>query len=149
MPDRPLCVLHVPAGVGGHAIGLARAERELGLDSRVIAFDPPPFGYAADEVLFADVRPLRREFRRWSFLRRALREADVIHFNFGSAILPRYWPSAHRNLRTVYGLYARLVEGRDLRALRRAGKGIVVTYQGDDARTAASLRVRVDADWID
>src|SRR5207244_12379280 len=39
--------------------------------------------------------------------------------------------------------------GRDLRALRRAGKGIVVTYQGDDARTAASLRIRVDADWID
>jgi hypothetical protein len=143
MPDRPIRVLHVPAVVGGHAIGLARAERELGLDSRVVAFDLPPFGYVADEVLFADVSPLRREFRRWSFFRRALREADVIHFNFGSTILPRYWPSVHRGTRAVYGLYARLVEGRDLRALRRAGKGIVVTFQGDDARQESGLKLRV------
>src|SRR5439155_12152710 len=99
MPDRPLCVLHLPAGVGGHAIGLARAERELGLDSRGVAFEPPPFGYVPDEVLFFGAGPFRRELRRWSFLRRALRDADVVHFNFGSAMLLRYWPSAHRGVR--------------------------------------------------
>jgi glycosyltransferase involved in cell wall biosynthesis len=143
-------VLHVPAVVGGHAIGLARAERELGLDSIVVSFDAPPFGYAPDEVLFSKSRSLTREVRRWTFLRRALREADVVHFNFGSTILPRYWPSVHdAGARRLYGMYARLVEGRDLAALRRAGKGIVVTYQGDDARTAHTLRARVDTDWID
>jgi glycosyltransferase involved in cell wall biosynthesis len=143
-------VLHVPSVVGGHAIGLARAERDLGLDSRVIAFEPPPFGYEPDEVLFAGAGPLRREQRRWGFLRRALRDADVVHFNFGSTIVPRYWPSAHsRGARRLYGLYARVVEGRDLAALRRAGKGIVVTYQGDDARTAATLETRVREAWMD
>jgi hypothetical protein len=131
-------------------VGLARAEREVGLDSRVIAFEPPPFGYEPDEVLFAGAGPVERERRRWAFLRRALREADVVHFNFGSTILPRYWPSAHaRGARRLYGLYARVVEGRDLAALRRAGKGIVVTYQGDDARTAHMLRARVSDDWVD
>jgi glycosyltransferase involved in cell wall biosynthesis len=150
VPARALRVLHVPAVVGGHAIGLARAERELGLDSIVVSFDAPPFGYSPDEVLFSRSRSLTREIRRWTFLRRALREADVVHFNFGSTILPRYWPSVHgTGMRRLYGLYARLVEGLDLAALRRAGKGIVVTYQGDDARTAQSLRARVDAAWID
>jgi len=151
MPDRPLRVLHVPAVVGGHAIGLARAERELGLDSRVVAFDPPPFSYVPDEVLFSGAGPCRRELRRWSFLRRALRDADVVHFNFGSTILPRYWPSAHRGIRRPYGGYARLVEGFDLRVLRRAGKGIVVTFQGDDARQEVGLRRRVPDEhgkWI-
>ena len=150
MSRRPLRILHVPAVVGGHAVGLARAERELGLDSRVIAFEPPPFGYEPDEVLFAGAGPVERERRRWAFLRRAVREADVVHFNFGSTILPRYWPSAHtRGARRLYGLYARVVEGQDLAALRRAGKGIVVTYQGDDARTAHMLRARVSDDWVD
>ena len=143
-------MLHVPAVVGGHAVGLARAERELGLDSRVVAFEPPAFGYEPDEVLFAGAGSIGREWRRWGFLRRALREADVVHFNFGSTILPRYWPSAHgKGARMLYGLYARIVEGRDLGALRRAGKRIVVTYQGDDARTAPTLRARVREAWVD
>jgi hypothetical protein len=34
----------------------------------------------------------------------------------------------------VYERYARLVEFRDLPLLKRAGKRVVVTYQGDDAR---------------
>lgn len=143
MPSRPLRILHVPTVVGGNAIGLARAERRLGLDSLVVAFEPPPFGYEPDEVLFAGAGRIRRELRRWGCLRRALRIADVVHFNFGSTILPRFWPSQHGGARTVYGLYARLVEGRDLALLRRAGKGIVVTFQGDDARQEEGLRARV------
>jgi glycosyltransferase involved in cell wall biosynthesis len=151
--ERPLRVLHCPAVVGGHSAGLARAERALGLDSRAIGFEPPPFGYEVDEVLFQGGSPVGRELRRLRFLARTLREADVVHFNFGTSILPRYWPSAHgAGVRRVYGLYARLLEGRDLPWLRRAGKAVFVTFQGDDVRRAASLRTRLPeghAAWVD
>ena len=46
-----LRVLHAPTAVGGHPGGLARAERELGLDSRSVSLFPHPFGYDVDEVL--------------------------------------------------------------------------------------------------
>ena len=44
-------VLHVPAAVGGNPQGLARAEREIGLDSLSVVLDASPFGYPADFVL--------------------------------------------------------------------------------------------------
>ena len=43
-------MLHAPTAVGGHPSGLAAAERELGLESTVLAVDEPPFGYAVDRV---------------------------------------------------------------------------------------------------
>jgi hypothetical protein len=55
---------------------------------------------------------------------RALSWADVVHFNFGSSIVPR----ALRNV--------------DLPVLRRAGKVVAVTFQGDDARLGAEVRAR-------
>jgi glycosyltransferase involved in cell wall biosynthesis len=130
----PLRVLHLPHNVGGHPSGLARAERELGVDSRAISFHAMNAATPADEVLLADgAGRARRELRRWGLLVRALREADVVHFNFGESILPRSYP-ARSPARRLYALYARGVEFRDLGWLRRAGKAVFVTYQGDDAR---------------
>ena len=136
-------VLHCPTTVGGHPQGLAAAERRLGLDSRSVAFAPDPYGYPVDEILFEPGRGvLRWELRRWSFLREALRDYDVIHFNFGTTIAPNYVPRSARaltpndptRLGTIHGAYARLLELRDLPLFRRAGKTIVVTFQGGDAR---------------
>jgi hypothetical protein len=148
----PIRVLHCPETVGGNPGQLARAERALGLDSVSIAFDNRPFAYEVDEVLWQPGDgPLRHELKRWSLLRRALRDFDVVHFNFGSSIMPRRvpllpepQPPVGAPLRVAYGLYARLVELRDLPLLRRAGKGIVVTYQGDDARQGDDSRERYD-----
>jgi glycosyltransferase involved in cell wall biosynthesis len=132
---RPLRVLHTPHAVAGHAAGLAAAERELGLDS--------------DHVVLG-AAGARRELRRWQLLARALRDYDVVHFNFGATFLPRRWPSVHRGRRAPYGAYARLVALRDVDLLRRAGKAVFVTYQGDDVRTAESLRNRLhDSAWLD
>jgi glycosyltransferase involved in cell wall biosynthesis len=113
----PLRVLHVPDAVGGNPPGLARAERELGLESVSVVFAQSPFGYAVDEVL----RPpgtgrLRYAARRARLLVRALRDFDVVHFNFGGSLLPA--PLAHR----------------ELPMLRAAGKVVAVTFQGDDVR---------------
>lgn len=117
--ERQLTALHVPAAVGGHPPHLARAERELGLDSRCVTVDPPPFGYAVDEVLFRGSRA-GRELRRWRLLLKAFTGVDVVHFNFGSSLVPP--------------LYGRLLAFRDVPLLRRAGKAVFVTFQGDDAR---------------
>ena len=136
---RPLRVLHCPYSVGGNAAGLVAAERELGLDSRSVVFEPSPFGYAADSVLREDgVGRARFELRRLGLLRRALRQADVVHFNFGSTILPL--PARGPGASRAYEFYGRLARGLDLALLSRRGKGIVVTFQGDDVRQGNVLR---------
>ncbi len=91
---RPLRVLHVPGATGGHPQGLARAERELGLDSRSIVFEASPFGYEADEVVLGLSPSLaeraRLEAYRFRLLARALAGAyDVVHYNFGQSLFPR------------------------------------------------------------
>lgn len=128
--------------MGGNAPGLARAEREVGLASWAVAFGDSPYGYKPDEVLRSnDDCRLILEIRRWRLLWRALRDFDIVHFNFGQSIMPaRVFPSmATHQVKSrlklqAYQIYARLFELRDLPLLRRAGKGIVVTFQGDDAR---------------
>jgi catechol 2,3-dioxygenase-like lactoylglutathione lyase family enzyme len=128
--------------VGGHAAGLAAAERELGIDSRTIVFTPSPFGYPVDEVVWeTDDQPLVLELKRWRLLARALREFDIVHFNFGSTIAPQRIPhdgpgveAATSAKDRAYRFYSALFEQFDLRLLTRAGKGIFVTFQGDDAR---------------
>ena len=113
-------------------MGLAHAERELGLDSRTLVLDEPPKGFEADQLLFPrGTGRLTREWRRWRFALRELRSFDVVHFNFGSTLMPTRHPDSHPALR----LYAALVEGGDLRWLPKR-IAVFVTYQGDDARQA-------------
>jgi hypothetical protein len=129
----------VPTATGGNPQSLARAERALGASSWAVTLAPPPFGYDCDEVLWREGDSLpRREFARWRLYRRALADYDVIHFNFGQSILT--WGGLFSNRATLGVLdrlllpFARHLELLDLPALRRAGKVIAVTYQGDDAR---------------
>lgn len=137
-----LRVLHCPTMVGGNPQGLAAAERKIGLDSWAVAFSESSFKYSSDEVLWSGKSSfLARELSRWGLLRRAIREFDIIHFNFGRSVMPHWVQGEERAkhirslyLRKIYGIYSRLFGLRDLPLLRRAGKGIVVTYQGSDAR---------------
>ncbi len=135
-------ILHCPTTVGGNPQGLARAERELGLLSWSIAFEQNYFLYDADETLrTAGQSPLITEFKRWWVLWRALKHFDILHFNCGLSIMPQPLPlnamllKKHHWLKLqVYNYYAQIFTLRDLPLLKRGGKGIVVTYQGDDAR---------------
>lgn len=140
-----LRVLHTPELVGGHASVLARVERELGLQSRCVSFWRHPFGYRHDEVLWErNDTVVVNELKRLKLLWRALREFDIVHFNFGMPILPRSADNAGRPggsaRRAVYNAYVRAVEFSDLSLLKKAGKGIFVTYQGDDARQGTYCR---------
>jgi len=135
-----LRILHTPTNTGNHPQGLARAERELGLESRCVQVFSTWLDYEADEVLArAGDGLLLVEARRWRLLLRALRQFDVVHFNFGSSLLPVAVPPAagsvaSRAFHVASRAYARTVGLRDLDLLHRAGKRIIVTYNGDDAR---------------
>ena len=118
---RPARILHAPWNIGGNPIGLSRAERELGFESRVLVLGAHEFGYEADIDL-----ELAGRGGRGVTVRRAiesLRELryDVIHFNFGQTI--HHWLDRRGRLHT------------ELPLLKRANrKRILATFQGDDAR---------------
>jgi len=130
-----LSVLHCPTTVGGNAQNLARVERFLGLDSRSVAFCQNYYNYAVDEVLWDErAGPLIQQRKCWELLLRAWRNFDVIHYNFGSSILPWSLRPQKRDLkrRVIRSGYVSLCRRVECRALRK--KVIAVTYQGDDAR---------------
>jgi glycosyltransferase involved in cell wall biosynthesis len=116
-------ILHAPADVGGHAAGLAAAERALGLHSDVAVFNAGPYGYTADFAFDLAGRPAwRRLGTRAGFMLRAVRDYDVIHFNFGQSLI---------TLRAAGHVL------NELPLLRRAGVTILVTFQGCDVRPQA------------
>ncbi|MBM3676819.1 MAG: glycosyltransferase family 4 protein [Actinobacteria bacterium] len=140
-------VLHVPTATGGHPTTLARAEREIGLESWSIVDQETYLAYPADEVVLRrDANRLWLELHRPGLLFRACRDFDVIHFNAGQTLMPQPMTrSAGRHAalpRALHRAYARVLEQRDLPLLRALGKAIVVTFQGDDARRGDVLATR-------
>jgi hypothetical protein len=138
---RRMRVLHCLSLIGGHPGQLAKAEREIGLDSRCVALTGSPYEYEADEILVSsDAGFRRREAARWRLLWRAMRWADVVHFNFGSTVMPRraaveeVQRSVLRARARSWLAYSWLFAQRDLPVFRAAGKVMAMTYQGNDAR---------------
>jgi hypothetical protein len=139
-PRRPLRVLHCPWNVAGQSAALAAGERELGLDSRSVVIQAA-VDFPADESLTQPgAGRLAAELAHYRLLWRALRWADIVHFNFGqSCLVPYAFPgfsglSLTRPWRWPLRAYARLVWLADLPILKAAGKKIFITWQGDDAR---------------
>lgn len=117
-------ILHAPSDVGGHAYELSRGERALGLTSDVAVLTAGPYGYGADIRLDLAGLPLWRAIRRRAaFARHALAHYDVIHLNFGHPIV------AVRRGPFVLS---------ELPLLKRAGKTVLVTFQGCDVRPQAA-----------
>lgn len=160
---RPIRVLHCPAMVGGNPQTLARAEREIGLESWAVSFYQSRIGYETDEVLWKEGdHPIICEAKRFWLLWRAIRDFDIIHFNFGQSIFPHqidFNPHSQNKLsawihnsygkyplwiQKAYNIYARVFELHDLYLLKKAGKGIVVTYQGNDARQSNFFRANFE-----
>jgi len=134
--SRPLRVLHCPSAVGGNPPALAREERNQGLDSRCVTFLGNPFGYPVDEDLASGKGRLERYAARFNLIRQSVACYDVVHFNFGTSLLPLAGadPSAGMIGHCRTRCWNALVAGLDLRLLRALGKTVFVTYQGDDAR---------------
>jgi hypothetical protein len=117
-------ILHAPADVGGHAYGLSRGERALGYESDVAVFSSGPFGYEADIRVDQTGEPAWRAVaQRAAFVRRAARDYDVIHLNFGQPIV------AVRRAGLILS---------ELPLLKRLNKTVLVTFQGCDVRPQAA-----------
>jgi hypothetical protein len=146
-PERRPRVLHCPWNIAGNPATLARFERLLSCDSRSVTLREMPYGFGADEVLLGPgLGPWQEEFRRLCLLYRALRDFDVIHYNFGQTILEystvpcldfgKPWAARH-NLLVLYRYLSWMADPAVLRLLNKV---IVMTYQGDDARQADYCR---------
>ena len=116
-------ILHAPTTTGGNAFGLSQAERALGLDSDVIVYDRSLLNYKGEARLDLSGYPKAiRALKQFGLFMKVLREYDVLHFNFGSALLGFGW----------FDLFS-----MELSLYKRAGKKIIVTYNGCDARQKA------------
>lgn len=112
-------VLHAPVEVAGQAALSAFGLRELGVPSRAFA-RPHQFAYA----IGPDIVPGPT---RLDWLRAALRAAprsDVVHFYFAQSFLPE------------------ALRGADVRALRLAGRRVVVEFLGSDIRMPSIEQAR-------
>lgn len=110
-------VLHLPTSVGGNAYGLAMAERNIGIDARVLYKGETWLKYPADIVIPFSSNAVFDALRLFSAGLKIYREYDVYHFNFGSTLL---------DFRGI---------GLDLFELPFIQKHkIAVTYNGCDAR---------------
>lgn len=140
-----LRVLHCPTAVGGNPPALSLAQRALGAESCCVTLQPNPYAYGVDEDLSAGRGWLRREFARWKMIMRALRDFDVIHYNFGCGLAPLRSRVGGKRWRApvaaIYNLlYAIPFEMCDVRWAQRRGKVVAVTFQGDDARLGEVAR---------
>lgn len=133
---RTLKVLHCPFNFAGNPNNLANAERKIGLKSWEVTYQTSTFAYKCDEYA-GGASFLEREINRWKLFFRALLFYDVIHFNAGHSIMPD-WSIAESYpyplLKKLHHFYIRLFTLKDLAIFKLFKKGIVVTYQGDDAR---------------
>jgi glycosyltransferase involved in cell wall biosynthesis len=135
-------ILHLPTTVGIHSATFSRLERELGFDSWSLTLEQNGYRFPCDEVLWAEGdSAVRREIKRWKLLARAIKNYDLLHFNFGSTLMPKrvdYIRWVERGLNPqiypLYQYYAKKFEMFDLILLKRMKKSIVMTFQGDDAR---------------
>lgn len=151
--DARLRVLHCPWNVGCNPATLARFEREQGLVSHSVALTHDPFGFRTDEILFdPGIDVIEQAHRRTTLLRRALRDFDVIHFNFGQTIIEKTGPPQFPELRSLHwhgkpyirDLYYYFLWFAELPLLRAWNKVIVMTYQGDDARQGDFCRAHFE-----
>jgi len=118
--QRHMKILHAPTTTGGNAFGLSHAERALGLDSDVVVYDRSPLNYKGEAKLDLSIYPKPiRALKQFGLFVKVLREYDVLHFNFGSALLG-------------FGRFD--LFGMELPLYKMAGKKIIVTYNGCDAR---------------
>jgi hypothetical protein len=118
-------VLHGPVNVGNQPWTLSRAERALGLDSKLVTLGPSWLGYQSDRILEEPSKKTFAARMRYRLLRAALAfEFNVLHFYFGQSFFYKHDdPSWRYNF-------------ADLKLARRLGKLVIMTLQGCDVRMA-------------
>lgn len=137
LKTRTFQVLHCPFNFANNPLGLSTAENLIGLKSSIYSFDKKDKKKLGKNCLW-DKSFIFQELKRWHSFIKVLFIYDIIHFNFGTSLFPSWlttqnWPS-HRFFQILRKIYIKTFYLRDLWILKKLGKTIYVTYQGDDAR---------------
>ncbi|NMC60950.1 MAG: hypothetical protein GYA51_16445, partial [Candidatus Methanofastidiosa archaeon] len=99
---------------------MAKAERELGIESDVVVYQTHSFNYSNTLDLHLNDYPLPIKILKiLKFLNTSINKYDVLHFNFGRSILD----------------YPYIFDYIDLPLIKKSRKKILITFQGCDART--------------
>ena len=81
-------ILHLPTSVGGNSWGLSQAEKELGLDSKVLVSKQNWLKYDADINLNLENRNFfYQAYKLYRTYKDIKDEYDIFHFNYGSSLL--------------------------------------------------------------
>lgn len=129
-------VIHAPEAVAGNSPGLANAETEIGLDSEAICLRPHPFGYEGVHVFGErDPSPLAAIFGMLSMFAYVLRNADVLHLNFGRSIFDP-GPNVLSRIPRWSGVpfLFSCLQRFEFFCYHLRSIPVVMTYQGDDVR---------------
>ena len=113
-------VLHAPSEIAGQTSILARALRDLGVESWSLATNPTFASYSPDEHIAYDAMGALPRYA--GYLRNLLRHVgrwDVYHFHFGRTLVPPHNP--------------------DLPLYRMLGRKVVYHYHGCDIRNRAHM----------
>lgn len=138
-----LKVLHLPYNVGSHPSLLSKYENEAGVNS--ISYNYFSSNKYIDEtntIIKKDKGIFRNEFEAIRFSKNNFHNFDIIHYNFGSTLLPvkkaidPYNPRFSKVLKIIYDNYGKAA--RKMEFIKNKGK-IFVTYQGDDGRIGSVL----------
>lgn len=129
-------IVHTPYNVANNPRGICDSEVEQGLFSKLEILHSDGFFDTADKT-WSDGSIFMREFFRWPLMIKVLLKYDVIHYNNGSFISPRPVKEEGKYilLKKLYNrLYAKPLEGIDIKIAHFLKKTIFVTFQGSDAR---------------
>ena len=138
--DRPINVLHCPTNVGTGPQSLANAQRELGLNATSLVLNKNIFDFVSDEVLFTPQDGNLKKFQKiCKLIFKVLLEFDIVHYSSGRPLISNPPPLTHQSKKKLdrkifLSSCRKLFPYFDTRLFAAAGKGIVVTYTGSDAR---------------
>lgn len=136
---RRIKILHCPVSTGGNAAHLSNAEKRLGADSISLTLIHNKFNTTSDIVLNAR-HPFFAYLSGLLYFLKALFCYDVIHYYSGQTLVPSrvaYNPRKHKKPKGLYFIYNFLfyyLEMIDVRILKLAGKKIIATFTGREAR---------------
>lgn len=134
-------VIHMPTNVGGNVSGISRHLNALDIKSEVWVLEQNYFLYPADKVLFKKSDGFLIRNIKKILLLRYLFYADIVFFNFGSALFDPFWSYDPKKLskwkRSVYWLYSKysaFMSRMEMFLIRLMNVKVFIQYQGDDAR---------------
>lgn len=112
-------VLHCPTNTGNHPWALSRAERQLGIQSDLLIFDDHKYYQNYDKNLQLNYSSVPGEIKKWKYFKKIIKNYDIFHFNWGFSFLDYPYIG---------------FDYLDFKMIKKAGKKIVMTFQGSDAR---------------